>query len=250
MVIEKKMLWKEQEMFSYKKNKGFTLIELLVVIAIIAILAAILFPVFARAREKARQAACQSNLKQIALGVLMYMSDYDEVGPTGGSQNRTNAGGTFDACGGQICSLWTYFPIPPGYRMYNQDFGDQIYPYVKNKQVFYCPNYENGAVFPAISYWTATVKKANNNTWIRPDNAATYPPAETGLIFDAINAVTLGTYATAGSASACGTGARLNQTPSAPHNGQGNVAFLDGHVKSFEWGKALKTNGSTWIWNW
>ena len=58
-------------------KRGFTLIELLVVIAIIAILAAILFPVFARAREKARMASCQSNLKQLALGILMYAQDYD-----------------------------------------------------------------------------------------------------------------------------------------------------------------------------
>jgi len=61
-----------------KGNRGFTLIELLVVIAIIAILAAILFPVFAQAREKARSATCQSNQKQLALGVLQYMQDYDE----------------------------------------------------------------------------------------------------------------------------------------------------------------------------
>ena len=59
-------------------RKGFTLIELLVVIAIIAILAAILFPVFAKAREKARQTSCLSNVKQIALGMLMYAQDYDE----------------------------------------------------------------------------------------------------------------------------------------------------------------------------
>ena len=62
-------------------RKGFTLIELLVVIAIIAILAAILFPVFAKAREKARQASCESNLKQLALGMLMYAQDYDEKLP-------------------------------------------------------------------------------------------------------------------------------------------------------------------------
>ncbi|UCH36370.1 MAG: DUF1559 domain-containing protein [Armatimonadota bacterium] len=60
-------------------RKGFTLIELLVVIAIIAILAALLFPVFAAAREKARQATCLSNMKQIALAAIMYASDYDEV---------------------------------------------------------------------------------------------------------------------------------------------------------------------------
>jgi len=65
------------------KRRGFTLIELLVVIAIIAILAAILFPVFAQAREKARQITCVSNMKQIALGVLMYQQDYDEYYPMG-----------------------------------------------------------------------------------------------------------------------------------------------------------------------
>ena len=62
----------------YSRRKGFTLIELLVVIAIIAILAAILFPVFARAREKARTASCQSNLKQIGIAAMMYAQDYDE----------------------------------------------------------------------------------------------------------------------------------------------------------------------------
>src|SRR5438034_1010063 len=63
------------------KRRGFTLIELLVVIAIIAILAAILFPVFAQAREKARQSSCLSNHKQVAMGVLMYVQDYDETFP-------------------------------------------------------------------------------------------------------------------------------------------------------------------------
>src|SRR6201988_4702864 len=63
------------------RNRGFTLIELLVVIAIIAILAAILFPVFAQAREKARQASCLSNMKQIGLGMTMYVQDYDETFP-------------------------------------------------------------------------------------------------------------------------------------------------------------------------
>jgi len=74
-----------------RKPSGFTLIELLVVIAIIAILAAILFPVFARAREKARQAACQSNLKQITTAYLMYAQDYDETMPPW----------TVDACNSQ-----------------------------------------------------------------------------------------------------------------------------------------------------
>jgi len=69
------------------RRSGFTLIELLVVIAIIAILAAILFPVFARAREKARQSSCQSNLKQIMLAELQYMADYDQCLPI--ANNKT-----------------------------------------------------------------------------------------------------------------------------------------------------------------
>ena len=71
-------------------RKGFTLIELLVVIAIIAILAAILFPVFAAARDKARQATCASNLKQITLGVIQYEQDYDEMYPIVMSRNCTS----------------------------------------------------------------------------------------------------------------------------------------------------------------
>jgi prepilin-type N-terminal cleavage/methylation domain-containing protein len=72
-----------------KANKAFTLIELLVVVAIIGVLAAILFPVFARARENARRSSCMSNLKQIGLGVMMYVQDYDETYPM--SYDGTNA---------------------------------------------------------------------------------------------------------------------------------------------------------------
>src|SRR5688572_16253581 len=70
--------------FQQKTHKGFTLIELLVVIAIIAILASILFPVFARARENARRSSCQSNLKQLGLGFIQYTQDYDEKLPATG----------------------------------------------------------------------------------------------------------------------------------------------------------------------
>jgi prepilin-type N-terminal cleavage/methylation domain-containing protein/prepilin-type processing-associated H-X9-DG protein len=81
-----------------RNHRGFTLIELLVVIAIIAILAAILFPVFARAREQARQSACQSNLKQITTGFLMYNQDYDEQMPpwTANACSAYGTGGPFD----------------------------------------------------------------------------------------------------------------------------------------------------------
>jgi prepilin-type N-terminal cleavage/methylation domain-containing protein/prepilin-type processing-associated H-X9-DG protein len=95
-------------------RKGFNLIELLVVIAIIAILAAILFPVFAKAREKARQTSCLSNEKQIVLGMLMYAQDYDEVFPF-----------AFDVLGwGAIAPTWR----------------ERIAPYLKNIQIFQCPS--------------------------------------------------------------------------------------------------------------
>jgi len=98
-----------------QKEVGFTLIELLVVIAIIAILAAILFPVFARAREKARTGSCQSNLKQIAHGLAMYVNDYDQVLP------YRNWGATVNYC-----------------------IVDQLFPYVKNEQLFVCPSLPTG----------------------------------------------------------------------------------------------------------
>jgi len=91
-------------------KRGFTLIELLVVIAIIAILAAILFPAFARARENARRSACQSNLKQIGLGLMQYTQDYDEALPFGNVSAAP--------------SLWV----------------NSIAPYIKSAQLFDCPS--------------------------------------------------------------------------------------------------------------
>ncbi len=96
-------------------SNGFTLIELLVVIAIIAILAAILFPVFARAREKARSSSCQSNLKQLATGIAMYVSDYDQ-----------------------------FLPYRPWGATVNYCIVEQLYPYVKNEQLFVCPSLPTG----------------------------------------------------------------------------------------------------------
>jgi prepilin-type N-terminal cleavage/methylation domain-containing protein/prepilin-type processing-associated H-X9-DG protein len=102
---------------SLHKN-GFTLIELLVVIAIIAILASILFPVFARARENARRSSCQSNLKQIGLGLIQYAQDYDERIP------RATYGP--DTGGSDATARYKWM--------------DAIYPYVKSEQLFNCPS--------------------------------------------------------------------------------------------------------------
>ncbi len=97
------------------KRQGFTLIELLVVIAIIAILAAILFPVFAKAREKARQTACLNNQKQLGLGLMQYTQDYDETYPP--------------------CAFYD----GGGWALRNL-LSDLLEPYTKNKQIWHCPS--------------------------------------------------------------------------------------------------------------
>jgi prepilin-type processing-associated H-X9-DG protein len=109
------------------------LIELLVVIAIIAILAAILMPVFAQAREKARQASCQSNLKQIGLAFRMYMQDYDEKTPAGCDRNT--------GCGGIVGGRPPTHPLNyvfnacwPGW------VSNVLQPYEKNYQIYVCPS--------------------------------------------------------------------------------------------------------------
>jgi prepilin-type N-terminal cleavage/methylation domain-containing protein/prepilin-type processing-associated H-X9-DG protein len=99
--------------FSVTRRNGFTLIELLVVIAIIAILASILFPVFARARENARRSSCLSNTKQLGLGVLQYAQDYDEKLPA-----------SYNVSGDASRNWW----------------GINIQPYVKSSQLFFCPS--------------------------------------------------------------------------------------------------------------
>ena len=113
------------------RRKGFTLIELLVVIAIIAILAAILFPVFARAREKARQTSCLNNLKELGLGMLMYAQDYDETFA------RINPGPTTFA--NPVVPGDTVFGYHPDYGYFGS-WASVIYPYIKNTQIYLCPS--------------------------------------------------------------------------------------------------------------
>ena len=124
--------------------KAFTLIELLVVIAIIAILAAILFPVFAQAREKARQAGCMSNLKQLGLAELQYVQDYDEK--YSGSYNNTPAGRV-------------YYP-------------ELIYAYTKSTGIYFCPDADDNDHFN---------NDGSNNCTTNPLTCGTKPSPPNGF---------------------------------------------------------------------
>ncbi len=113
-----------------KARSAFTLIELLVVIAIIAILAAILFPVFARARENARRSSCQSNLKQIGLGILQYAQDFDEKYPMYRVDQPT-----------------TPIPVTAVYG-----WADAVQPYIKSTQLYQCPSETTAPTPPDATY--------------------------------------------------------------------------------------------------
>ncbi len=187
------------------KRSGFTLIELLVVIAIIAILAAVLFPVFARAREKARQSACTSNEKQIALAVLMYAQDYDETLPA-----YYNFAAT----------------VPAGSRYWME----VVMPYVKNQQVFICPS--NPGTNYTQSYgcnYNWPFSNFEQSAW-PPESgdplAKITRPSETMMFLDGSTYITLYDPGVASS-----TGGYYGK-PVGRHNDQCNVAFCDGHVKS------------------
>jgi prepilin-type N-terminal cleavage/methylation domain-containing protein len=121
-------------------QNAFTLIELLVVIAIIAILAAILFPVFAKAREKARQATCVSNVRQIGMGWMMYVQDYDERFPPNNSPAAANSQWMNRAGGAYPCK-----PCRPVHRTTGQAYDPRPFamPYIKNDGLFRCPS-DNG----------------------------------------------------------------------------------------------------------
>lgn len=153
------------------KKSGFTLIELLVVIAIIAILAAILFPVFAQAREKARQTSCLSNGKQIGLGLAMYVQDYDETMPTGLPHTNSINGGIVST------DYWSREP-----------YDSQISPYVKNDGVFMCPSAPVTAPAPpGVPMWDGNyIKNPKPRAWeyvgsIRTVASAGIPDKNTGM---------------------------------------------------------------------
>jgi len=224
-------------------RRAFTLIELLVVIAIIAILAAILFPVFARAREKARQTSCLSNLKQLGLGAMMYAQDYDE----------RIASDYFD--GGEAGDP-------------NERWFLRVYPYVKNLQLYECPSYGQDPLaygskawpipplFYGVSVDYGISAAIDPNAWGSGAGiklAQLTHPAETVYFGDAVHEFTNGPNQY-GWANTCGaqpgnayTGCHPENATEANkrHNGGSNLAFADGHAK---WANAMTIVGSWPTW--
>jgi prepilin-type N-terminal cleavage/methylation domain-containing protein/prepilin-type processing-associated H-X9-DG protein len=193
-------------------RRGFTLIELLVVIAIIAILAAILFPVFARAREKARQASCLSNTKQLALAEMQYCQDYDEMTSPYGDHS----------CPTTPCHHWW----------------DGVAPYIKNTQVLRCPSTSPHGAVTSGDYGIVYNHNAGCTTG-KPLASFAYP-AEGAVFMDAQTSSTDTTgqaivycwlcYPTAHPNGAA-DGNDWNRVAPNRHNGGANVAYLDGHAK-------------------
>ncbi len=189
------------------RTRGFTLIELLVVIAIIAILAAILFPVFAKAREKARQSSCTSNLKQIGTALLMYAQDHDECYLT-----------TDESVG------WCHWY-------------DGLQPYVKNDAVFRCPSYRSSAADGQIR-----TDYVINGFFSHGDSLARFPSTaewiavgerEAGLVDEDYHP--------------WGDGAEFApHLAKARHNGGSVYAFADGHAKWLTWESTFAVGPAGW----
>jgi prepilin-type N-terminal cleavage/methylation domain-containing protein/prepilin-type processing-associated H-X9-DG protein len=195
-------------------RRGFTLIELLVVIAIIAILAAILFPVFAKAREKARQSSCNSNVRQLGIAILSYVQDYDERFP--------------------VYQLGT-----TGVNL--QYWPDQVFSYMKNSQILSCPSRKG-----ANQTWTGpAVPPANGvGTCAYGFNCSGkgVSGASLGIVVNPAQCMVLGESYNVHKYSpyydATETLAQFSQysdTNTAgddgPHNGGENCVFVDGHAK-------------------
>ncbi len=221
---------------------GFTLIELLVVIAIISILASILFPVFARARENARRTSCASNLKQLALGITMYVQDYDERFPKEYVEDSTTENES------RFSTTALYWQ-------------NHVYPYIKNMQAFRCPSVSANLSNPSTGHYGSnrliiaeeirnpfhqSLLVAPAVTYLLMDSGAyTISPAyasnTTGFFFYLPGTGRLGTLPETIRAE------YLSDFNNGRHFNGVNVAFADGHVKWLKsdilLSESLKTTG-------
>jgi prepilin-type N-terminal cleavage/methylation domain-containing protein/prepilin-type processing-associated H-X9-DG protein len=224
---------------SYLPKNGFTLIELLVVIAIIAILAAILFPVFARARENARRSSCQSNLKQIGLGMLQYAQDYDE----------------------KMLPLAIFEPTDMRYT-----WPHIVQPYIKSTQLFQCSS-DTKTNQNMNSYWASGPEAAGKNF----HSSYVYNTEIGGTIGNSVSQSAIQTVATTIAVFDGGTGAGavgsdpatwtqksggqfatradgdvnsddIYGGPMSRHLETTNVLFADGHVKALRPAKFWDTS--------
>jgi len=234
------------------KKSGFTLIELLVVIAIIAILAAILFPVFAQAREKARQTSCLSNLKQIGLAFKMYVQDYDERYP---SNDQI-------ACcsNGQTASDGVDF-------QYNGWISNALMPYTKNQAIYICPDSQGYYTFADPWSNGGTAIKDGSQTFSYAFNYASDYGVKESFFQEPSSAIIMGDSGTqwwdCAYESSCGwvtrdwaahlNGGFLAGNPNPYtewHTGKNNFLFEDSHAKAagwtqITWGEMANTNSPT-----
>ena len=234
------------------RKKGFTLIELLVVIAIIAILAAILFPVFAQAREKARQTSCLSNMKQLGTATTLYIDDYDETFPPAKLYWYA-----YDYCINNGIVKSDY----PCQRFCTTDFSensqkyfwaDAIYPYVKNNKMYECPSMKNHlgyAMNENISHMsgqdtTSMCASQMQNT----SNIILYADAPMidiwgGIDLYVVNGYTLNAGANTG---AVVHGWATVKLGAARHNKGGNFTYCDGHAKYVKQGGMAPWNNGVY----
>ncbi|MCC7492654.1 MAG: prepilin-type N-terminal cleavage/methylation domain-containing protein [Fimbriimonadaceae bacterium] len=223
-----------------RRRTGFTLIELLVVIAIIAILAGILFPVFAKAREKAQTVACLSNTKQLGLAFTMYLSDWNNRFPSSGNYFGTLSRG----------SDWVHINTAGSPGDMSAERGS-IFPYVKNAELYVCPN-ALVAADPAQSGGTRTSYTMNSNlvdsiggvtgtgSWLGNTAKRVKYPSQTFLLVEE-NDDELGAgtgkyndavfYVPAAAASGHDTPPGFTGEQSERHGGGGVAMFVDGHAK-------------------